>query len=123
MKNYHIIIIVLLGFFFFFCTAYACGKGTKDHTCKMEVTANGTKKMSCCEGEKSSNKKGCGGKCGDSKCGCSSACPSVSFSITPVNFSKNNVFDFSSTMRIKFSYVTPSISDGFSSIWLIPKIG
>ena len=102
---------------------FACSKGTKEHTCKIEVTANGTKKMSCCDGDKSSNKKKCDGKCGDSSCGCAAACSSVSFSLTAINFSKNNIFDFSSNSRIKFSYVIPSISDGFQSIWLIPKIG
>ena len=123
MKNYHFIIIVLLGFFLMPSNTYACGKESKDHTCKMEVTANGTKKMSCCDGKKSSNEKGCNGKCGDSKCGCSSACSSVSFNLISNNVSINNIFDFSTSLRIKFSYVTPSISNGFSSIWLIPKIG
>lgn len=105
-------------------TAIACGSSNSKHTCEKEVSSTNTEKKSCCgnDSSKSKDDKGCNGDCGHSKCGCSSTCPpsSVSF-LSEINF-KNNVFSYSSIVKVKFSYATPSILDGFYSIWLIPKI-
>lgn len=124
MKKYHIILVVLLGMFLMPNNAFACGKGSEKSSCKKEISSNKTQKKSCCADENTKDKdnKGCGGKCGHSKCGCSSTCPtsSVSF-LSEINF-KNYMFSYSSIEKVKFSYTTPSISDGFYSIWLIPKI-
>lgn len=124
MKKYHIILVVLLGIFIVPNSAMACSGGGSKDSCKKEVSSTKTEKKSCCESnDKSENdNKGCNGNCGHSKCGCSSTCPpsSVSF-LCEINF-KNNVFSYSSIEKVKFSYATPSILDGFYSIWLIPKI-
>jgi len=104
--------------------AIACGSGKEKHACKKEVSSAKKEKKSCCEsnGKSSNDNKGCEGNCGHSKCGCTSTCPtsSVSF-LSEINF-KVNMFNYSSIGKVKFSYATPSVSDGFYSIWLIPKI-
>ena len=124
MNKYHITLVVLLGMFLIPNTAMACGKGSEKSSCKKEISSNNAEKKSCCGDENSKDKdhKGCKGNCGHSKCGCSSTCPtsSVSF-LSEINF-KNYMFSYSSIEKVKFSYTIPSISDGFYSIWLIPKI-
>ncbi|WP_310555061.1 hypothetical protein [Flavobacterium sp.] len=124
MKKYHFILIVVLGLFPMPDSAIACGKGSEKSCCKKEISSTKKEKKSCCGSDSSKKKdhKGCKGKCGHSECGCSSTCPasSVSF-LSEINL-KNNMFNYSSIEKVKFSYTTPSISDGFYSIWLIPKI-
>ena len=63
----------------------------------------------------------CGGKCGHSNC---TSSKSVNFSIISyyeIDF-KNNSFNFSEE-KSKFYHSKTFISSGFTSIWLIPKIG
>ncbi|MFN3752556.1 hypothetical protein [Flavobacterium sp.] len=124
MKKYHFILIVLLGIFLMPDNAIACGSGKEKKSCKKEMSAAKSCKKSCCGSDDSKDKdnKGCEGNCGHSKCGCSSTCPpsSVSF-LSEINF-KVTMFNYSSIGKVKFLYATPSISDGFYSIWLIPKI-
>ena len=124
MKKYHFILVVLLSIFFMPNVAMACG-GDSKHICKKEVSSTKTEKKSCCDNDDSKSKddKGCNGDCGHSKCGCSSTCPPSSISFLPEIIFKINFIRYSSIEKVKFSYTTPSISDGFHSIWLIPKIG
>ena len=124
MKKYHIIVIVLLGMFFMPSTAVACGNSNSKHSCEKEVSSTKTEKKCCCgdDSSKSKDENGCDGNCGHSKCGCSSTCPASSISFIPEIIFKINFIRYSSIEKVKFSYTTPSISDGFHSIWLIPKI-
>ena len=124
MKKYHIILIVLLGIFFMPDNAIACGSGKDKHSCKKEVSSTKKENKGCCGTDNSEDKesKGCGGQCGHSECGCSSTCPASSVSFLSEISLKNNMFSYSSIEKVKFLYTTPSISDGFYSIWLIPKI-
>lgn len=105
-------------------SAIACGKGSEKNCCKNEISSTEPEKKICCNSDnsKAKNHEGCKGNCDQSGCGCSSTCPphSVSF-LSEINF-KNNMFSYSSIEKVKFLYATPSISDGFHSIWLIPKI-
>lgn len=125
MRRYHFIFLVLLGIFLMPNDAIACGSGSEKHSCKKEASSNKTEKKSCCskdDNSKSNDDKGCGGKCGHSECGCSSTCPTTPVNLfTDITF-QNSTFNFSSIEKVKFSYSSPSISDGFYSIWLIPKI-
>ena len=121
-KRLHIIIIILtLGFFILPTLSYACGTKTEKSCCKKETTSK-TEKKDCCNGKQSKDKdNSCGGKCGHSNCTSSST---VNFSIIStyeINF-KNNSFDFYSE-KSKFYSSKTCISAGFTSIWLIPKIG
>lgn len=101
--------------------SYACEKHAKMNHQKTETTSDSSKK-SCCS-EKSGDKKGCEGNCGHSGCTCTSACSSFSSATVYYLFSEMNVVDYSFTSLVKTNHNTPSIADGFSSIWLIPKIG
>ena len=125
MKKYHIILVVLLSIFFMPDAAMACGNSKAKHTCEKEVSPTKTEKNSCCGNDDSKSKedKGCNGDCGHSKCGCSSICASSSILFLPEIIFKINFIQYSLIERVEFSYTTPSISDGFRSIWLIPKIG
>ena len=124
MKKFHFIVIIVFGIFLISGNAIACGKSSGKSTLKKEISSAKSEKKSCCNSDNSKDKdnKGCKGKCGHSECGCSSTCPtsSVSF-LSDINF-KNIMFGYSSIERVKFSYATQSILDGFYSVWLIPKI-
>lgn len=104
--------------------AMACGKGSGKSSCKKEISSAKSEKKSCCDSDDSKGKdhKGCKGNCGHSKCGCSSTCPASSVSFLSGIIFKNYMFSCSSIGKVRFLYTTPSISDGFYSIWLIPKI-
>lgn len=123
MRKYHIILFLLLGFFLTPGSVMACDMENSKSTCEKKNTTNNTDKECCCGNDNSENEsKGCEGNCMDSKCGCASSCVSVSLSfLADSNFTFQEVF-FSTFKKVSFSYTTPSISDGFYSIWLIPKI-
>lgn len=124
MRRYHFIFLVLLGIFLMPDNAIACGSGNEKHACKKEASSVKKEKMSCCGSNDSKDKdnKGCGGNCGHSKCGCSSTCPTSSVSFVPEISFQLTAVNFPLFEKINFLYTTPSISDGFYSIWLIPKI-
>ena len=125
MKKYYFILLFVLGMFLMPSNVMACGKDLGKSSCKKEVSSTKKEKKSCCGSDNSKQKdqKGCEGNCGHSKCGCSSTCPTSSVSLLSEIIFKNNMFSYSSIEKVKFSNLTPSISDGFYSIWLIPKIG
>ena len=122
MKKFHILLIVVLGFFLMPMVTFAYGNNSEKQSCKKEISSK-TDKKDCCEGDnhsKNKNHKGCGGKCSHSKCICASSC-NTSVSINELNFNKN-IFNFFSEKQNFYNYET-SISSGFNSLWLIPKIG
>lgn len=123
MKKIHICLIVLLGFFLMPTTVMACGNMKSSNKDAMEITSKSRAKKSCC-GTKSCSKnekeKSCKGKCGRSLCTTSSV--SMSFLMNQIFVTPINVFDFSSEKQKFYPSVT-FISDGYSTIWLIPKIG
>lgn len=122
MKKLFCIVFLLFGFLLMPITASACGNssGSKD-SCTKEMSSKSDKKECCCSKPCSKEKKnkGCDGKCGRTLC-----------SNTTVNFglffisdeqTQLNVFNFA-TKRQKFYSSKALTSDGFSSLWLIPKI-
>ena len=115
------ILYLLLGFFMMSVNSYACEKHAKMNQPKTESTSSASKK-GCCS-EKSGDKKACDGKCGHSGCTCASGCSSFSSTKVSYLFIPFNLIDFSFHTLVKTNHNTPSLSDGFSSIWLIPKIG
>lgn len=122
MNKIYIILIVLLGFFLMPSNTYACGSGSGNHSCKMEMSSK-TKMKDCCSKKsksKESKDKGCSGKCGQSMCGVSS----VNIGIAAAIYYQipNVIFSFSEKKQ-NFSNSISFTSDGYSSIWLIPKIG
>lgn len=100
---------------------FACGSISENHSCKKEVSSKNDIE-NCCKGNDipaNKNENGCGGKCGHSKCGCTSSSNGFT-SICEINF-KNNIFDFPSKNQ-KYFHSETFLSSGFFSLWLIPKI-
>ncbi|QOG04896.1 hypothetical protein IHE43_06810 [Flavobacterium sp. MDT1-60] len=106
-------------------TSYACGKSSEKTSCEKKVTSTKSNSDSCqkdCCKKGSSSKKdqhGCNGKCDHSGCTTSG----LQFSLISENeFTFNdNTFNFSLEKPILYYTETP-VSDGFTSIWLPPKI-
>lgn len=103
----------------------ACGMDNSKHTCEKEITTNNKEKKCCCSSDnpKENNDKGCDGNCKETKCGCTSTCTSVSMSFLLENYFSIPNMSFSLSNKETFLYATPVITDGYYSIWLIPKIG
>ncbi|RKS03399.1 hypothetical protein [Flavobacterium sp. 102] len=101
--------------------SYACGTCSDKHPVKKEISSK-AEKENCCDSNshsKTKNHKGCGGKCGHSKCACPSA--SNAFIVASELILKNNNFGFSFEKQ-KFSNAETFISSDFNFLWLIPKI-
>ncbi|MBF4491549.1 hypothetical protein DMB65_10055 [Flavobacterium cheongpyeongense] len=122
MKNFHIIFILLLGFYLMPSHVFACGNKSEKHSSKTEMSSK-TEKKDCCESSSESKNKrhnSCGGKCKHSKCICAASCSGFSaFFAVSLKF---NRYVFSNEKQ-KFYSSETFISSGFSSLWLIPKIG
>ena len=105
--------------------SYACGMPEEKMTC--EKTSNSKEKTSdscekdCCKKNQNSKKEqhGCEGKCNHSGCTTSGLQYSL-MAINEFNFN-TNLFNFSFEKTTPY-YKNISISDGFTSIWLPPKI-
>lgn len=122
MNKIYIIVFVLLGFFLMSGATYACGSGSGNHSCKMEMSSK-TKMKDCCSkksNSKESKDKGCSGKCGQSMCSVSSVNIGITSSIQYEIL--NTAFSFSEKKQ-NFSHTISFPSDGYVSLWLIPKIG
>jgi hypothetical protein len=121
MNKFHILVIVLFGFLLMPSNSFACENNSAKHSSSKE-TSSKMEKDDCCKNDshsKTKNHEGCGGKCNHSRCGCASSCNS-SVSMNELNFNRN-IFNFSSEKEKFYDYET-SISSGFNSLWLIPKI-
>ncbi|SHM32724.1 hypothetical protein SAMN05444366_2902 [Flavobacterium saccharophilum] len=122
MKSIHIFLIVLFGILFVPGNAFACENNSAKHSYKKEISSK-TCNDDCCKKDdhsKTKNHKGCSSKCNHSKCCCVSS-TNNSISTTEWNNSSNR-FNFSSEKQKFYNFET-SISSGFNSLWLIPKIG
>ena len=121
MNKFHILAIILFGFLLMPNGVFAFKMNSSKHSLVKEFSSkmcNGD----CCKKDghsKSKNHEGCDGKCNHSKCACASSC-NTCISITEWN-SFNNRFNFSSSKQNFYDYET-TISSGFNSLWLIPKI-
>ena len=118
MRKIHFVLDVLLGFFLMSATAMDCGKSVNKVECSKEVKAKAVAK-DCCGMTRHSTSKKCSGKCGHSLCSVSvvnAAIPLV------VEFElPSSIFDFE-LQKPKNHYSATFPLDGYSSIWLIPKI-
>ena len=116
MKKSYIILILFFGIFFIPNSSFACG--SEKHTCEKEVITTKEKEKSCCDNN--NDDKECNGSCGHSNCTTFSSVGFSLFIYNEIEFTNNN-FDFS-TSKSKFYHSENLLSDGFASIWLIPKI-
>ncbi|WP_432671514.1 hypothetical protein [Flavobacterium sp. SM2513] len=119
-KLHTYITLLLLGAFLVPSMSFACGISAKKACCKKEMSAKSEKKKCCEESPSKKEHKGCEGKCGHSNC--TSASVSSIFAIFDESIFSTNSFDFSNE-RPSFYDSKTFISSGFSSLWLIPKIG
>ena len=119
MNKIYFILLLLLGFLMMPSTTYACGLASKGHSCKMEI-ATKSKKHDCCKKQSKSSNKGCTGKCGQAMCSVSSLGSGISVSVQYDLY--RPLFNI---VKIKqnFSQVLSVPSDGYITLWVIPKIG
>ena len=122
MKKFQIILLFVLGIFFMPSEAFACGKEsskTKKSCCSKKKTDAESDKKSCCD-KKDTSEKGCGGKCGQANC---TSVSMTYFSVVTYNDIeiKSNLF-VTADKKHFFCHNEANISNGFYSIWLIPKI-
>jgi hypothetical protein len=122
-KKIYILIIAVFGFLMMPDTAFACKKKYSDTTsCEKEVSSK-NKNTDCCKtanNTKGKQHKDCGGKCGHSNCNI----PAVQIVFfVPFVSELNNKLTFFYTKNVNYFNLESSISSGFQSIWLIPKIG
>lgn len=113
-------ILFTLSLFLLPNAVFACGTKSEKKCCAKEMTSK-TAPKKCCK-DKSSNKehKSCEGKCGHSTCTSTSVISIVAI-YNDIQFNTNS-FDFSTEKQLFYDSKT-FISAGFSSLWLIPKIG
>ncbi|RED19458.1 hypothetical protein BD847_3742 [Flavobacterium cutihirudinis] len=121
-KKVHILFLVLsFGFFLMSNAGHACGKSAEKNSCekKMNPIKDSCQKDCCKKTKHSKEGHGCSGKCDHSSCTTSG----LQFIILTSNDLdlQNNVFNFSLKNTIS-SYSNSTISSGFTSIWLKPKI-
>lgn len=119
-KKVHILFLILtLGFFLTSGTSYACGKSSEKTSCEKKVTSTKANSDSCQKDCCKKDKHDCNGKCDHSGCTTSG----LQFSLISENVLdfNTNTFNFSLEKPISYYTETP-VSDGFTSIWLPPKI-
>lgn len=123
MKKIHFILLVLLGLFLMPSKAVACGNHSGISSCGMEMPAK-SKIKDCCNKEshsKSKKEKGCTGKCGQGICSGNSSYTTAINASNTFEIQKA-VFNFN-TEKQTMDLAIPLLSDGYATIWLIPKIG
>jgi hypothetical protein len=120
-KQFHLLLITLFfGCFLLHSVSYACETKSQSSCCKKETSSKSEKKA-CCSYQQSKDKKdSCNGKCGHKNCTTSS----LNFSTLSYNDIeiKNNQFNFN-IQKSNYFYSKTVISSGFTSLWLLPKIG
>ncbi|PWA10115.1 hypothetical protein [Flavobacterium laiguense] len=122
-KKIYILVLAVFGFLMIPSAVFACGnKHSNKVFCKKEVSSKQDAK-DCCDSHNNQNGKrhdGCGGKCGHSNCNI----PSVQIAvIAPFVAEINTKALFFYTKKGGFDDLKTTISSGFQSLWLIPKIG
>ena len=123
-KIYILFFFLTIGLFLAPSSSYACGNNTEKTSCKKETASKETKdscQKDCCKNNHDSKKDqhGCNGKCDHSGCTTSG----LQFSLIAINEFEfdSNLFNFSVEKQNSL-HKTARISDGFTSIWLLPKI-
>ena len=120
MKNIHFLTLLLtLGFLLISNVGSACEMKVEKACCKKEISSE-AKKKDCCEKESKEKNGGCEGKCGHSNC--TTSAPSYSFILNNELKFTSHFFN-SSKEKQKFYHNETTTSKGFSTLWLIPKIG
>lgn len=111
--------LLLLASFLLPESTYACGMDAKKSCCQKEIGTKSAQKECCKKSNSKDKNNSCGGKCGHSNC----TTTGINFSIITFNEIdfKNSYFNFLVTKSI-FYHSETFTSDGFTSVWLPPKI-
>ncbi|WP_395053523.1 hypothetical protein [Flavobacterium sp.] len=118
--RFHLFTILLtLGFLLISNGSIACGTKSGKSCCKTETSTKKEMKDCCKKKQDNEKNKPCGGKCGHSNC--TTSVPSFSFILNNDLKFISNLFVFS-TEKQKFYHNETATSNGFFSLWLIPKI-
>jgi hypothetical protein len=112
--------MLTLGFFLLPMFSHACGLKVEKACCTKEVSSKSNSKKCCKESSSKNENRGCDGKCGHANC-TSTSVISIFAVANDIQFNINS-FDFSAEKQQFYNSKT-FISAGFSSLWLIPKIG
>ena len=112
-------LLLTFGFLLIFNGSFACGMKSEMSCCKTETTSKKELKDCCKKKQEKENNKPCGGKCGHSNC--TTSAPSFSFILNNEVKFTSTAFAFS-TDKQKFFHNETTTSNGFFSLWLIPKI-
>lgn len=122
IKKFYIVLLIVIGFSLIPNSAFACKKNhSMKVSCKKEVSSK-MENNSCCKttgNSKGKQHNGCGGKCGHTNCNI----PAVQIGffvpfVTEMNIETLLFY----TKKEKYFNLENSISSGFQSLWLIPKI-
>lgn len=120
MKHFYFFVLLFLGIFLISGNAYACGSTYKnDHSTIKRASAK-CEKECCTANHKDKKHDCCHHSCKNSKCIC--APPSSVFLVGSETFLQAGNYDFRNKKH-QFNYPETSISSGFSSLYLKPKIG
>lgn len=124
MILHRFLLLLLFGILLLPTDVFACGE-LKKSCCKKDAALN-TEQKSCCEKDNKSSgnhdDSGCNSNCQHPGCKCA-----TTFSNSIINFTSEINLQYAQLVnffskRNAFLYTLPSISDGHSSLWLIPKI-
>ena len=123
MKKFHILVLLItVGFFLMPALSMACEMKSEKSCCNKEMSSKENSKDCCKKSKESKDKKhdgSCNGQCGHNNCITSTVHFNLAF--FEIKF-KNNILDFSKKEQ-NYIHSEANISSGYSSLWLIPKIG
>ena len=126
MKQFHLLLVIVFCTFLVPNIAMACDHASDKETKKEMHCSMKEEQKSCCsdDSDSKSENKSCSSDCENSCCSCSATSSSSSaFTLVSEAIFENNSTHFFSDEKTQFSYVSKSTTDGFLSVWLIPKIG
>lgn len=119
-KNFYIISLIVFGFFLKSNMIFACNNYSEKNSFKKEASCKTESKNCCNDNSKGQKSKGCHGKCGHSNCTVSSVHAAL---IAPFSAETKTEFSFLHLENENFKNLKTTVSDGFHSLWIIPKIG
>lgn len=125
MKRFQLLLIFLFSAFLLPNIAVACGNSAEKKVGNEMSHSMNDQHKNCCRNEvdPDNDHKSCSSNCEQSCCSCSATSSSSAFNLVSEAIFENSNFNFLVEKETQFSYVSRAISDGFLSIWLIPKIG
>ena len=125
MKRFQLLLLLIFSIFLLPENTVACGS-TADNTAGKEISHLMKEQFkSCCNHENNSENhdNGCSSKCEQTCCSCAVTSSSSAFNLVSEAVFKANYTHFFTSKETNFSYISKAVSNGFLSIWLIPKIG